>query len=261
MRGKKGLTIYLICVLLLVCFITTAYSQTETDEETAAPDITTWTQLPDDHQEVDLAQPCMLCHNLTVDATTTATKQMVRSGKKLGKSVLWDRIATYLSAGQKTNTFVLATCSNNIPLSTTCDQMLDNGKKVMYAFFEVGTEKVAHIQDNPYVSMNWHKPWENNFSTVLCIQIRGRAELFDGSSKVFDEAVLASFPTIPKENRDQLAARAKENMVVCRTNIDQVVLFDGTLLGQGLCSYQMWRSLETYKPTSYTKKGDMPLGE
>jgi hypothetical protein len=232
-----------------------AYCQNaEAPEEPEAPDIGTWTQLPEDHQEINLAGPCMLCHNYKVDATTTATMQMVRTGKQLEKEALWKRISDYLEGGKKTKTFVLSTCLNNIPLSTTCDQMLDPEKKVLYAFFEIGTEKLAHLKENPYVSLNYHKPWEGSFSTVLCVQVRGRAKLFDGSSPVFDEAISISFPGLPEENRKELSSRAKKNMVVSRITIDQIILFDGTLLGEGMNSYQIWRQVDNVSPSTYTSQ-------
>jgi len=240
--------------LALVCLATSAFSQDAAEEETVAPDTMTWTQLPEDHQEINLAAPCMMCHNYKVDATTTATRQMVRMGKRLEKDVLLKRISDYLEAGKRSKTFVLGTSLNNVPLTTTCDWMFDPGEKVMYAFFEIGTEKLVHIKENPLVSLNRHKEWENNFSTVLCIQVRGRAELFDGSSPVFDEAVTVSFPTLPAENRAMLAARAKKNMVVCRVAVEQIVLFDGTLLGEKMSSYQMWRRVDSVTPEYYTEK-------
>jgi hypothetical protein len=230
------------------------YSQNaEKTEELTAPDTMTWTQLPEDHPEIDLKGPCMICHNLKVDATTTATKQMVRIGKQLEKEALWKRISDYLDGGKLTKTFVLATSFNNIPLSTTCDQMLDPEKKVLYSFFEVGTEKLYHLKENPYVSLNYHKPWKNDFSTVLCVQVRGRAELFKGSSPEFDSGLRKTFPAFPEENLKQLASRVKINMVMCRIMIDQVVLFDGTLLGQKMSSYQMWRRVSNLSPEYYTK--------
>jgi hypothetical protein len=241
--------------LMFACGSNPSYSQSAGEpEEPVVPDIKSWTQLPEDHQEVDLAAPCMLCHNYKVDATTTATKQMVRIGKQLEKEALWKRIAEHLGDGKKTRTFVMATSLNNIPLSTTCDQMLDPEKKVLYAFFEIGTEKLGHLKENPNVSLNFHKPWENNFSTVLCVQARGRTELFDGRSPEFDEAVRVYFPDLPEENRKQLASRAKENMVVSRITIDQVVLFEGALLTQGMSSYQMWRRVDNYSPSYYTTR-------
>jgi hypothetical protein len=155
----------------------------------------------------------------------------------------------------------MATSFNNIPLTTTCDQMLDPVNQALYAFFEIGTEKLEHLKQNPHVSLNWHKPWESDFSKVLCVQVRGRAKLFDGTSPEFEEGFKLSFPTLPKKQQQEILSRIKENMVMCRITIDQVVLFDGTLLTQKLCSYQMWRRTETFSPSSYTKKQDSPIEE
>jgi hypothetical protein len=221
-------------------------------EEPEVPPIESWTQVPEDHQEIDLKTPCMGCHDLKVDATTTATKQMVRIGKKLDKEILWERITEYLGNGRETRTMVMATALNNIPLTTTCDQMLDPRAKVLYAFYEVGTEKLNHLKENAYVSLQWHKPWENDFSKVLCVQVRGRARLFDGTSSEMKKGIQIYFPLLPDENRNELLARVEKNMVMSVVTIDQVVLFDGVLLTQGLSSYQMWRRNDTFNPSYYT---------
>jgi hypothetical protein len=256
-KKTKNAASLILLGMALIFFAVPALAQPDskkTEAQEGPPDTKTWTQLPDNHQEIPLAAPCMMCHNYKVDATTTATKQMVGIGKQLDKEVLWKRIADYLEAGKKTKTFVLGTSLNNMPLTTTCDWMLDPAEKVIYAFFEIGTEKLIHVRENPYVSMNYHKPWENNFSTVLCIQVKGKAELFDGSSPIFDKAVAVSFPGLPKNNQEELMSRAKKNMVVCRVTIDQIMLFDGTLLGQHLSSYQMWRRIETFTPSYFSQK-------
>jgi hypothetical protein len=258
MVQRKVVSIAVVSILLMFVFGNNlSYSQqAQEPEEPDAPDIQSWTQVPEDHQEIELATPCMMCHNYKVDATTTATKQMVRIGKQLEKDVLLKRIFNYLDNGTRTKTFVLGTSLNNVPLTTTCDWMFDPKNKFMYAFFEIGTEKLLHVRGNPLVSLNRHKEWENNFSTVLCIQVRGKAKLFDGSSPVFDEAVQISFPGLPEEMRKELSERAKKNMVVCRVTIDQIVLFDGTLLGQGMSSYQMWRRVDTFTPEYFTQKDE-----
>ena len=255
MQKGRELIVVILSLLLMFAFVAKqGYSQaTEEPEEPEVPDIETWTQLPPDHQEIDLKGPCMVCHDLKVDSTTTATKQMVQNGKQLEKEALLNRISEYLTGGKQTKTMVMATAHNNVPLTTTCDQMLDPENKVLYAFYEVGTEKLAHLKENSYVSLQYHKPWENDFSKVLCIQVRGRAKLFDGSSPEFDEGVKVYFPTMPDDLLKEMLPRVKKNMVMSRITIDQVVLFDGTLLTQGLCSYQMWRREENFTPSSYTR--------
>jgi len=255
---KKGVELLVVIFsLFLICALSGneyAYSQPAVEpEEPEVPDIETWTQLPPEHQEIDLKTSCMICHNYRVDATSTATKQMVRIGKQLEKEVLWKRIAEHLGGGRQTKTMVMATSLNNIPLTTTCDQMLDPENKVLYAFFEIGTEKLSHLIENPYVSLQWHKPWENDFSKVLCVQVRGRAKLFDGWSAEMNKAIKIYFPNLPEENRRELLSRVKKNMVMSRITIDQAILFDGVLLTQGLSSYQMWKRIDNFKPSFYTR--------
>jgi len=256
MKRGKELLVVIFSLLLMYALSGNEHAYSQPAAEPEVPevlDIETWTQLPPEHQEIDLKTSCMICHNYKIDATTSATKQMVRVGRKLEKEVLWKRIAEHLGGGKQTKTMVMATSLNNIPLTTTCDQMLDPERKVLYAFFEIGTEKLSHLRENPYVSLQWHKPWENDFSKVLCVQVRGSAKLFDGSSTEIEEGIKIYFPTLPEENRKELLSRVKVNMVMCKTTIDQVTLFEGTLLTQGLSSYQMWRREDSFTPSFYTR--------
>ena len=38
-----------------------------------------------------------------------------------------------------------------------------------------------------------------------------------------------------------------------KVTIDQVIIFDGGLLKEGLCAYQMWMREDNVTPSSYTK--------
>jgi hypothetical protein len=113
---------------------------------------------------------------------------------------------------------------------------------------------LSHLKENHYVSLQWHKPWEHDFSKVLCIQVRGKAKLFDGTSSEIEEGMKIYFPNLPEENRKGLLSRVKINMVMCKIRIDQVILFEGALLTQGMSSYQMWRRVDNFTPSYYTAK-------
>ena len=86
-------------------------------------------------------------------------------------------------------TFVLATSFNNRPTTTTAEFALDSKNKVLYGLHEKGTAKVIHIQHNPYVSLNWHREFDDNFANILCIQVLGKAELLEGTTKEFEEGL------------------------------------------------------------------------
>jgi hypothetical protein len=58
MFREKNAGIVVMSLLFMVVFVMSnfAFSQdTAEDEETDAPDTMTWTQLPEDHQEIELA--------------------------------------------------------------------------------------------------------------------------------------------------------------------------------------------------------------
>ena len=88
---RREWIVVILSLLLIFAFGESNFvcsQDTGESEEPVVPDIETWTQLPPDHQEIDLAGPCMACHNYKIDATTTATEQMIRIGTKLEKEVL-----------------------------------------------------------------------------------------------------------------------------------------------------------------------------
>lgn len=252
--------ISLILIFALKCTDIAFTQNTGESEEPEVPDIGTWTQLPIDHQEIDLSGACMTCHNYKIDATTTATKQMIMNGNKMEKQALWEHIVELLGGGKGSKTMIMATSLHGNPLTTTCGQALDPEKKVMYAFYEIGTEKLQHLKKNPRVSLQWHREWENDFSKVLCVQVRGIAELFHASAKEFKEGFNIYFPTEEKvggyadATLKEFFERMKENMVMSRITIEQVILFEGKRLKEGLCAYQMWRREDYYNPSSYTSK-------
>ena len=94
---------------------------------------------------------------------------------------------------QNTRTFIIATSLNNEPLSTTAEFSLDPEKKVLYGLHEMGTEKLNHIQNNPKVSLNWHKEFDS-FADFRCCQIKGHAELLENTNPEFEAAVKNFLP-------------------------------------------------------------------
>ena len=84
---------------------------------------------------------------------------------------------------------VLGTSFNNRPTTTTGDFALDPKKKVIYGLHEKGTAKMIHIKHNPYVSLNWHREFDDNFPNTLCIQVIGKAEILDGTTKEFEKGL------------------------------------------------------------------------
>jgi len=150
-----------------------------------------------DHPEIEEGISCNDCHEIKLDAKTTAT-QIWLTGESPGrapgegvmpKDKLWKEIEKIIGGiKEDSKTFVMGTSINNIPLTTTAEFTLDSEKKMLYGFHEKGTEKLLHIKTNPKVSLNWHKEFES-FADFLCVQILGNTELIDGSSKDLQAAV------------------------------------------------------------------------
>ena len=260
MLKRKILSIGICSLFLLIVpgSFNPADSQT-LSESKPVPDIGTWTQVPPGHSEVDLKGACMTCHNYKIDATTTATKQMVRNGKRMDKEQLWKHIVELLGGGKRTKTMVLASSLHDMPLATVCGQMIDPVNKVLYAFYEIGTEKLDHLKETPHVSLIWHEPWPGDFTKVLSVQVMGKAKLFDGSAPEFEEGFKIYFPSeevmggYAADTLKEFLKKMKRNMVMSKVTIDQVIIFDGGLLKEGLCAYQMWMREDNVTPSSYTK--------
>jgi nitroimidazol reductase NimA-like FMN-containing flavoprotein (pyridoxamine 5'-phosphate oxidase superfamily) len=193
-----------------------------------------------------------------VDAKSTATISSWLSVKgAMPKEALWNHIAEALGGRGGKRTYVLATSMDNIPLSTTIEFALDPDKKVLYGFSEKKTEKLIHIKNNSKVSLNWHEEFMNDFSKVLCLQIRGTAELFEGECPETNEAIqfypyqYMIWNFVPTRNAPTTLAVAPlqkvmtkvitSNMMMVRITIEQVVITDGRLEAKGYAVRQLWR--------------------
>lgn len=207
----------------------------------------------DTHPPIEQGISCNDCHEIKLDANTTATQIWISGDYlkwKAGEGVMtkdqvWERIlAVFKQKGMK-RTFVMATCFNNRPYTYTADFALDPDKKVLYGFHEKGTEKLAHIKNNPYVSMNWHREFDDNFANVACFQVLGRAEIFDGTSSAFDEG-LKVYPyeyaaKARKLTIDQWREIVKKEMLMTRTTIDRIRLTEGALAPLQFRTTQEWK--------------------
>jgi hypothetical protein len=265
----KKRTIGFIVLVSLVCFtgFQEMLSAAETkDQKTAeqpakAKAIDTSAKLNTTHPEVEPGFSCNDCHEIKLDAKTTATQVWLSGespGKKAGEGVLpkekvWEAIVKIIG-GKKmdSKTFVLGTCMNNVPLTTTAEFTLDPVKKVLYGFHEPGTEKLIQIKNNPKVSLNWHREFES-FTDFCCIQTRGRAELLDGKNPEFEKVLIELLPyengaRVPKdatpEQREQRLKQFRESLikgfVISKITIDQATMADYEFASAGFRRYQRW---------------------
>jgi len=209
--------------------------------------------LSDSHPEVEEGITCNDCHEIKLDGATGATQAWLTGDYLrwspgegiLPENKLWEEIVKQLGKKKdKMKTFILATCLNNTPLSTTAEWALDPEEKVLYGLHEKGTQKLLHISKNPRVSLNWHKEFES-FSDYCCIQVIGRAELIEGTDPGYDKILIDAVDyeegakrkkMTPKQFRDSI----KAYMVISKITIDQITKADFSFTRDGNRIYQRW---------------------
>ncbi len=186
-----------VVVVLLVASRGVVYSQVAASKEISASSA----GISPNHPEVESGMSCVDCHSVTLDAQTTATKAWL-SGAYLkyaagegimGQEDVKKAIVDIIGGRKHNRTFVLGTCINNTPLTTTADFMLDPQTMTIYGLHEKGTTKLFHIQQNPRVSLNWHEEFET-WGKVLCMQFIGHAVLLEGSDPEFEQVLNDCIP-------------------------------------------------------------------
>jgi hypothetical protein len=160
------------------------------------------------------------------------------------KVKVWERVVEMFKQKGFKRTMVLATSMNNRPTTTTAEFALDPAKQVLYGLHERSTAKLLHIKNNPFVSLNWHREFDDNFANTLCIQVLGKAELLDASKKEFEEG-LSVYPfqygaAARKLSVEQWKAIIQKEMIMTKITIDQVILVDGSLAGTEYRTSQRW---------------------
>jgi nitroimidazol reductase NimA-like FMN-containing flavoprotein (pyridoxamine 5'-phosphate oxidase superfamily) len=268
-NARKILVLVLTMLLagVIACITPKSKEGIQTQKEqgkesaTKAKEITADAGLTDTHPKIEEGISCNECHEIKLDAKTTATQVWLTGespGRAAGEGViprdqLWSEIEKIIGGKkEKSKTFVIGTSLNNTPLTTTSEFTLDPQEKVLYGFHEKGTEKLLHIKANPKVSLNWHKEFES-FADFLCVQIVGRAELIDGTSKEFDRIMIEFLPyenaaRVPKdatpqqreEHLKKFRDSIKPGMMISKITIDQVTVANIAFTKEGFRRYQRW---------------------
>lgn len=250
LTDKRYAALMVACTVLFLAGPVTA--ETKKAEPAKAKTIRVDADIEKDHPPFEEGITCNDCHEIQLDAGTTATQVWI-SGDYLNwqagegimpKEKIWKRIVDYFKGKGMKRTFVIATSFNNRPYTFTADMALDPDKKVVYGFHEKGTEKLMHIRKNPYVSMNWHKEFKDDFNDMVCFQIIGKTELFEGTDKEFDEG----FDKYPYEyaarqrnmTLDQWRAVIRKSMIMSRTTIERIRLTEGSLRKENFRTTQEW---------------------
>jgi hypothetical protein len=266
MVSKKVLffAIGMLCVTAFGCgiFVNTADVQDKAGVKQAEA-IVAAAEVDSGHPEIEPGLSCNDCHEIKLDAQTTAT-QVHLFGQTPGfdegegvypKERVWEEVVKAIGGiKHDSKTFILATSLNNVPLSTTCEWTLDAKTKKFYGFHEAGTEKLRHIEANPHVSMNYHKEFDSEtFKDWLCIQIRGTARLLDGSDPDFERIMIELLPyefgarvpadATPKQREARLKAfrqGVKDDFFISEITPTQITISNQQYRKEGMRVYQRW---------------------
>ena len=221
-------------------------------EQKKAETIDATAKLSENHPDFEEGTSCNDCHEVKLDARTTATQAWLYGDYltwKKGEGImpqdkLWEHIAKVIGGKKAKKTYILATVLNNRPYAITIEYALDPEKKVLYAFSEKGTSKLNQIKANPYVALGWHDDFKNDFTKLLCVSLNGRAQLFDGTTREFDEG-LSVYPyeygaNMRKIPLDKFKAIMKQGMIMSRITVEEVTVIDTSLKDAGFRNRQRW---------------------
>jgi len=218
-------------------------------------------QKTSNHPEIPAGVSCNDCHEMKLDANTTATQVWLNgdyAGKKAGEGVMprdmaWQAFTKMIGNKANTRTFIIATSMNNEPLSTTAEFALDANKKVLYGLHEKNTEKLVHFKNNPKVSLNWHKEFEG-FADFRCCQVKGTVELLESTNPEFDYALVNCLPyekgarITPTDTEAEKEAKKnatremlkKGGLVISKITIKQITMANVEFSKDGYRRYQRW---------------------
>ncbi len=197
-------------------------------------------------------------YGIDVMTTATATKWVTGEG-----AMPRQELEAYLQKildGKRM--YILTTSLNDKPLTTTIEYGLDPEQMVLFGASEKPTEKLFHMEKNPYVSLNYYK--NHAYPDETSLQIRGSVKLFTGpypGGKIPDEMrrflryykyqYMAWFELSAKNvpmaislikimNGIIIPNVIVKTMDVSRIEIEQIVLQDRSLLAKGYNMRQLW---------------------
>jgi hypothetical protein len=243
-----------ICIMVLACFV--AYgTAAATGKKTAAKPKqidAAASGISANHPEIPQGVSCNDCHEVKLDAKTTATEvwlkgQYVKYAPGQGimaQDQLKAEIVKIMGDRKQKKTCVLGTSINNAPLTTTADFAFDPQTMTLYGLHEKGTTKLFHIKQNPKVSLNWHKEFET-WGNVLCAQFIGTAELIEGTNPEFEKVLLDIYPyeqlaTAMKIEPQQAREMVKKGMLLSKITVNQITVNNSAFEKDGMRKYQRW---------------------
>lgn len=204
------------------------------------------------------------------DAYTTATQNNLYGETRsypagegvMSNDAIQEAIAKILGGRKQFQLYVLGTSYNNKPLTTAAEWAFDNETMILYGMHEKNTEKLIQIDCNQDVSMNWHEGHFESFSNFRGIQMKGTAELIDGTNPDFDSILVNYIPYesyqamlggIPLEAVRSLLAQM---MLITKITLDEVTIVNTDFKADSNRTYQRWTrgvSLNSFTATSGNK--------
>ncbi len=244
----------IICIFFLACFI--CYGTAAAAEKKAAAKPTqidaAASGFSANHPEIPQGVSCNDCHEVKLDAKTTATEvwlkgQYVKYAPGQGimpADQLKAEITKIMLGKKQKRTCVLGTSLNNVPLTTTADFAFDPDTMTLYGLHEKGTTKLLHIKQNPKVSLNWHEEFKT-WGTVLCAQFIGTAELLEGANPEFEKVLVDIYPyeelaKAMKIEPQQAREMVKKGMLLSKITVNQVTVNSSAFEKDGMRKYQRW---------------------
>ncbi len=185
-----------------------------------------------------------------VDVTTTATYRRWIPGSKplLPQDELKKRIISEI--GGRKQLYVMATVVKDRVAPTVMEMVLDPQQMVLYGLAERGTEALLHLQQNPIVSINYHREFPNDWNEGLCFQMRGKAILYPGPfaqgetppavKRFFELYSVQDAAWLSKETREATGRAFAENLTIFTVPVEQVVYHDGSLPFENYNMRQLW---------------------
>ena len=244
----------IICIMVLACFVACGTAAAAEKKAAAKPKQieAAASSLSANHPEIPQGVSCNDCHEVKLDAKTTATQAWLQ-GPYLkyaaGQGVMPQdqikaEIAKIMLGKKLKRTCVLGTSLNNVPLTTTADFVLDPDTMTLYGLHEKGTTKLLHIKQNPKVSLNWHEEFKT-WGTVLCAQFIGTAELIEGSNPEAEKILVDIYPyeelaknmkIEPQQAREMI----KKGMLISKITCNQITVNNSAFEKDGMRKYQRW---------------------
>ena len=108
-------------------------------------------------------------------------------------------------------------------------------------------KKLIHIQQNPRVSLNWHKDF-TSFADTLCVQFIGTAEIIDGTNPEFEKILKE---VIPYEER---AAAQGLELEPCREMLKKAMVISKITVYQATITNAMFRKEGNFRPWQRWKR-------